>query len=117
MNKTINAKPFLKEFLLMFFGIPLKRSVITAFSLKLKNNHNATVNTLTMKGCIAMSTPKRQYTTDDIHKLPDFIRVTLFDGEILTDDWTKLIIDEEVFKNPPSEDHHVTCRLSVVKSE
>ena len=83
----------------------------------MKNSPRATVNTLTMKGCVTMSTPKRQYTTDDIYKLPDFIRVTLFDGEILTDDWTDLIIDEEVFKNPPSEDHHVTYRLSVVKSE
>ena len=80
-------------------------------------NLYAAVNTLTKKGCFTMSTPKRQYTTDDIYKLPDFIRVTLFDGEILTDDWTDLIIDEEVFKNPPSEDHHVTYRLSVVKSE
>ena len=80
-------------------------------------NLYATVNTLTKKGCFTMSTPKRQYTTDDIYKLPNFIRVTLFDGEILTDDWTDLIIDEEVFKNPPSEDHHVTYRLSVVKSE
>ena len=64
-----------------------------------------------------MYTPKRQYTTDDIYKLPDFIKVTLFDGEILTDDWTDLIIDEEVFKNPPSADHHVTYRLSVVKED
>ena len=59
-----------------------------------------------MKGCVTIPTPKRQYTTDDIYKLPDFIRVTLFDGEILTNDWTNLIIDEEVFKNLPSEDHH-----------
>ena len=45
------------------------------------------------------------------------LRVTLFDGEILTNDWTNLIIDEEVFKNLPSEDHHKTYRLSIVKSE
>ena len=70
-----------------------------------------------MKGCVTIHTPKRQYTTDDIYKLPDFIRVTLFDGEILTNDWTNLIIDEEVFKNLPSEDHHKTYRLSIVKSE
>ena len=69
-----------------------------------------------MKGCVTIPTPKRQYTTDD-YKLPDFIRVTLFDGEILTNDWTNLIIDEEVFKNLPSEDHHKTYRLSIVKSE
>ena len=70
-----------------------------------------------MKGCVTIPTPKRQYTTDDIYKLQDFIRVTLFDGEILTNDWTNLIIDEEVFKNLPSEDHHKTYRLSIVKSE
>ena len=70
-----------------------------------------------MKGCVTIPTPKRQYTTGDIYKLPDFIRVTLFDGEILTNDWTNLIIDEEVFKNLPSEDHHKTYRLSIVKSE
>ena len=70
-----------------------------------------------MKGCVTIPTPNRQYTTADIYKLPDFIRVTLFDGEILTNDWTNLIIDEEVFKNLPSEDHHKTYRLSIVKSE
>ena len=59
--------------------------------------------------------PKRLYTCDDIMKLPDFIRVELFDGVIYADDWTDLEIDEEVFQNPPSEDHHVTYRLSVVK--
>ena len=59
--------------------------------------------------------PKRLYTCNDIMKLPDFIRVELFDGVIYTDDWTDLEVDEEVFQNPPSEDHHVTYRLSVVK--
>ena len=58
---------------------------------------------------------KRLYTCDDILKLPDFIRVELLDGVIYTDDWTNLEIDEDVFQNPPSEDHHVTYRLSVVK--
>ncbi|MDD7218392.1 MAG: hypothetical protein PUI16_00065 [Clostridia bacterium] len=58
---------------------------------------------------------KHLYTCDDIMKLPDFIRVELFDGVIYTDDWTDLEIDEEVFQNPPSEDHHVTYRLSVIK--
>ena len=74
-----------------------------------------------MKGCVSISATfaiiNLKYTTDDIYKLPDFIRVTLFDGEILTNDWTNLIIDEEVFKNLPSEDHHKTYRLSIVKSE
>lgn len=58
---------------------------------------------------------KRPYTYDDIMNLPDFIRVELFNGKIYTDDWTELEIDEEVFQNPPSEDHHVTYRLSIVK--
>ena len=58
---------------------------------------------------------KRLYTFDDIMKLPDFIRVELLDGVICTDDWTDLEIDEDVFQNPPSEDHYVTYRLSIVK--
>ena len=57
----------------------------------------------------------RLYTYDDILKLPDFIRVELIDGIICTDDWTDLEIDEDVFQNPPSENHHVTYRLSIVK--
>ena len=58
---------------------------------------------------------KRLYTYDDILKLPDFIRVELIDGIICTDDWTDLAIDEDGFQNPPSENHHVTYRLSIVK--
>ena len=58
---------------------------------------------------------KRLYTYDDILKLPDFIRVELIDGIICTDDWTDLEIYEDVFQNPPSENHHVTYRLSIVK--
>ena len=58
---------------------------------------------------------KRLYTCDDTMNLPDFIRVELLDGVIYTGDWTNLEIDEEVFLNPPSENHHVTYRLSIVK--
>ena len=58
---------------------------------------------------------KRLYTYDDILKLPDFILVQLLDGVIYTDDWTDLEIDEDIFQNSPSEDHHVTYRLSIVK--
>ena len=65
------------------------------------------------KGSSTMA--KRLYTCDDIMNLPDFIRVELIDGVIHTNDWTNLEIDEEVFQNPPSEDHHVTYRLSIVK--
>ena len=60
---------------------------------------------------------KRLYTYDDIMNLPDFIRVELLDGIIYTDDFTDLEIDEEVFQNPPSEEHHVTYRLSIVKNK
>ena len=67
----------------------------------------------TTKGYTTMA--KRLYTCDDILNLPDFIRVELLDGVIYTDDFTDLEIDEEVFQNPPSEDHHVTYRLSIVK--
>ena len=58
---------------------------------------------------------KRLYTCDDIMNLPDFIRVELLDGIIYTDDFTDLEIAEEVFQNPPSEENHVTYRLSIVK--
>lgn len=60
---------------------------------------------------------KRLYTVHDIMNLPDFIRVELFDGILYTDDFTDLEIDEEVFNNPPSENCHVTYRLSVVKTD
>lgn len=60
---------------------------------------------------------RRKYTIADIEALPDFIRVQMFDGELYTDDFTELEVDEEVFKNKPSETKHVTYRLSVVKAE
>lgn len=67
---------------------------------------------------MAQALPReRLYTVDDIYALPDFIRIELFDGKIYTDDWTTLIIDDEVFKNPPSAEHHVTYRLSVIEDE
>lgn len=59
----------------------------------------------------------RAYTADDMCKLPDFIRVELAGGKIYTDGWTALEIDESVFQNEPSEDRHVTYRLSVIKVE
>ncbi len=60
---------------------------------------------------------KRLYTVDDYYKLPDFIRIELFNGKIHTDDFTELEIDEEVFQVKPSETKHVTYKLSVVKVE
>lgn len=68
-----------------------------------------------MKGRATM-TSKRTYTLHDLEKLPNFIRVEMFDGILYTDDWTDLEIDEDVFQNPPSETNHVTYRLSVVKN-
>ena len=41
----------------------------------------------------------------------------MFDGEIYTDDFTELEIDDSVFSVRPSETKHVTYRLSVVKVE
>lgn len=58
---------------------------------------------------------ERRYTIDEFYALPDFIRAELFDGKLYTDDWTTLVIDDEVFKNPPSAEHHVTYRLSVIE--
>lgn len=63
-----------------------------------------------------MSEP-RTYTASDAQKLPHFIRIELIHGMIYTDDWTSLEIDEAVFQNEPSENRHVTYRLSVVKTE
>ena len=60
---------------------------------------------------------KRLYTCDDIMNLPDFIRVELLDGIIYTDDFTDLEIDEEVFQNPPSEEHHVTYVFLSLKNK
>ena len=52
-------------------------------------------------------TSKRTYTLQDLEKLPNFIRVEMFDGILYTDDWTDLEIDEDVFQNPLSETNHV----------
>ena len=49
----------------------------------LHNNH-ATLNTLTMKGCVTMPLPQhnKEYTIDDIYALPDGQRAELIDGQI-----------------------------------
>ncbi len=51
---------------------------------KMKNTHDASVNTLTMKGCVAMPTSHQnnQYTIDDIYALPDGQRAELIDGQM-----------------------------------
>ena len=50
---------------------------------------------------------------DDIYNLPSFLRIEVIDGEIYTDDWTILEIDEDVFKIPATEKRHIKYRLSI----
>ena len=47
-------------------------------------NLYATVNTLTMKGCVTMPLPlqNKEYTIDDIYALPDGQRAELIDGQM-----------------------------------
>ena len=47
-------------------------------------NLYATVNTLTMKGCVTMPLPQqnKEYTIDDIYALPDGQRAELIDGQM-----------------------------------
>ena len=48
------------------------------------HNSHATVNTLTMKGCVIMPLPQqnKEYTIDDIYALPDGQRAELIDGQM-----------------------------------
>lgn len=50
----------------------------------MRDNHTATANTLTMKGCVTMPLPQQnnQYTIDDIYALPDGQRAELIDGQM-----------------------------------
>ena len=58
----------------------------------------------------------QRITVDQLMKLPDFLRLELIDGKIITDDYTTLIIDEDVFDaGEPSWDNRITYRLSIVK--
>lgn len=59
----------------------------------------------------------RKITAEECYNLPDFLRVELFDGEIYTDEWTILEIDEEVFTTPPTAKRHIRYRLSVEEIE
>lgn len=55
---------------------------------------------------------KGDYTVEDIDRLPDFINVELIDGEIITDDWTELVLDDSVLKlGPPTETKHIKYTL------
>lgn len=50
----------------------------------MKNSPRATVNTLTMKGCVTMPLlqQNKEYTIDDIYALPDGQRAELIDGQM-----------------------------------
>ena len=50
----------------------------------MKNSPQATVNTLTMKGCVTMPLlqQNKEYTIDDIYALPDGQRAELIDGQM-----------------------------------
>ena len=61
---------------------------------------------------------KQKLTIEQFECLPDFLRVELIDGEVYTDDWTGLIIDESVFaEGAPSADHHVSYKLIVNREQ
>lgn len=52
-----------------------------------------------------------------IYNLPGFLRIEVIDGEIYTDAWTVLEIDEDVFKIPATENRHIKYKLSIVEIE
>lgn len=60
-----------------------KRPLMNGWNGTLHNSH-ATVNTLTMKGCVIMPLPQqnKEYTIDDIYALPDGQRAELIDGQM-----------------------------------
>ena len=62
-------------------------------------------------------TSKREFVSGDIENLPGFLRIEVLDGEIYTDDWTMLEIDEDVFKIPATEKRHIKYKLSIVEIE
>mgnify|MGYP007003801115 FL=1 len=64
-----------------------------------------------------MKRQKREFASGDIENLPGFLRIEVFDGEIYTDDWTVLEIDEDVFRIPATENRHIKYKLSIVEIE
>ena len=62
-------------------------------------------------------TSKREFASGDIENLPGFLRNEVFDGEIYTDDWTVLEIDEDVFRIPATENRRIKNKLSIVEIE
>lgn len=65
----------------------------------------------------SMKRQKREFVSGDIENLPGFLRIEVIDGEIYTDAWTVLEIDEDVFKIPATEDRHIKYKLSIVEIE
>lgn len=64
-----------------------------------------------------MKRQKREFSHKDIDNLPGFLRIEVFDGEIYTDDWTVLEIDDDVFKIPATEKRHIKYKLSILEIE
>lgn len=64
-----------------------------------------------------MERQKREFAQGDIDNLPGFLRIEVFDGEIYTDDWTALEIDEAVFKIPATKKRHIKYKLSILEIE
>ncbi len=64
-----------------------------------------------------MKRQKREFASGDIENLPGFLRIEVFDGEIYTDDWTVLEIDEDVFRIPATENRRIKYKLSIVEIE
>lgn len=59
----------------------------------------------------------RKFESGDIDNLPGFLRIEVIDGQVCTDDWTILEIDEDVFKIPATEKRHIKYRLSILEIE
>lgn len=64
-----------------------------------------------------MERQKRKIDINDYNNLPGFLRIEVIDGEIYTDDWTMLEIDEDVFNIPATENRKIKYRLSIVEIE
>lgn len=64
-----------------------------------------------------MERQKREFEPGDIYNLPGFLKIEVIDGEIYTDAWTVLEIDEDVFKIPATENRHIKYKLSIVEIE
>ena len=64
-----------------------------------------------------MEYQQRKFSAGDIDNIPSFLRIEVMDGKIYTDDWTRLVIDEDVFKIPATEKRCIKYRLSIEEIE